>query len=143
MKIASLVAALALTGAAAAQGFTCTSVLYGAGCGGTLNITFSPQGGGGNQTIDIHATGLQPNVHGIMCWGVDPANIDLGNGCTLLVDFVWGHTILTNSLGEFDWSRTWPSSVVGHYYIQIGSFTFDASNNFVIVGTDAKLATCQ
>ena len=143
MHISTLVAALALSSAAAAQGLSCTSVFAGAGCGGTLSVSFSPQGGGGNQRIDVQATGLQPNVHGIMVWGVDQANIPLGNGCTLLTDFVWGHTILTSAAGEFDWSRTWPASVVGHYYIQIGSFTFDATNQFVVVGTNAQLATCQ
>lgn len=143
IRIPFLVASLVLGAAAMAQS-PCSATFAGAGCGGALDITFTPQGGSGNQRIDIRATGLLPDTHGIMVWGANQANIPLGSGCNLLVEFAWGHTILTNSLGEFQWSRSWPASAMpGHYYIQIGSFGFDASNNFVIVGTDAKLAACQ
>lgn len=136
-----LVASLALTTASFAQ--TCTATTVGTGCGGTLNIQFTPQGGAGNQRIDITATGLLPNTHGIMIWGVTPTSIPIGN-CSILTEFVWGHTILANGAGQYDWSRSWPASVMpGFYYIQIGNFGFDQNNNFVLVGTEAKLAQCQ
>ncbi len=141
IKIATLVTSLLLTSAAMAQ-LSCSSAITGAGCGATLNINFTPQGGGGNQRIDLTATGLLPNVHGMMVWGYNPATIALPSGCTLFVDFAWGHNILTNAQGEFNWSRTWPASVTGQYHIQIGSFTFDANNNFVLAATDARLAQC-
>lgn len=139
--LAFVCTSLALSAAALAQ--TCTATLVGPGCGGTLDIQFTPQGGSGNQRINITASGLLPNTHGIMIWGVTPASVPVGSGCTMLTEFVWGHTILADSLGEYDWSRSWPASVMpGFYYIQIGNFGFDQNNNFVIVGTEAKLAQC-
>ena len=75
-----------------------------------------------------------------MIWGVTPTSIPIGN-CSILTEFVWGHTILANGAGQYDWSRSWPASVMpGFYYIQIGNFGFDQNNNFVLVGTEAKLA---
>ena len=52
-----LVASLALTTASFAQ--TCTATTVGAGCGGTLNIQFTPQGGEISIKVGWTATGGQ------------------------------------------------------------------------------------
>jgi hypothetical protein len=133
----------AFAGVAAAQG-PCSSTVVGTGCGGVLDITFTAQGNAGNQRIDVAASNLQPNTIGVMAWGYQPANISLGGGCSLLVDFAWGHLIQLDAQGAWNWSRVWPASAMpGSYYIQLGSLVFDNSGGFTAVVTDSKLAQCN
>lgn len=141
--IAPFVLSFTLGASLLAQGLTCTSTLTGLGCGGSLDITFTPVGQAGNQDMTLNASGLHPDAFGLMVWGVVPINVPLGAGCSLLTDFVWGHTIQTDSLGEWSWSRTWPASSPGFYYIQFGSFVLDPSNNLELRVSDCKRAQCQ
>lgn len=124
-----------------AQGLTCSTSLMGLGCGGQLAITFTPFGGG-NQRIDVAASHLQPDAWGVMVWGVVPTNVVLGPGCVMLTEFSWGHVVKTDQFGEWSWSRSWPGSVPGYYYIQIGSLVPDSTGLNVVV-SDCKRAECQ
>ena len=143
MNLASIVLPLAFALPLAAQTNFCSSTLSAPGCGASLAIDFTPVGNAGNQTLTLTATGLQPNAHGLMVWGTMPINLPIGNGCSLLTDFLWGHTINVDGSGAWSWSRSWPASVTGQYYIQIGSFDLDASHNLVFAATECKLAFCQ
>lgn len=143
MNHLATLAVLALGSTLLAQGPTCSSSLHGLGCGATLDVTFTPVGGGGNHRIDVLGGGMHPDSFGLMVWGVVPTNIPLGNGCALLTEFSWGHLINVDALGEWSWSRSWPASASGlSYYIQLGSFVFDGPNGFEVRVSDAKRAEC-
>lgn len=134
--------ALALTAAASAQ-YTCSASTFALGCGPVMSMTFGAQGNGGNRNFDITCTGLQPGVIGVMAWGVQPLGIDLGGGCSLHVDYLWGHTFQTGPAGDFAWSRTWPAGAMPNtYLIQFGSIEFRADGSLGLLASNATRAQC-
>ena len=141
--LASSLLALGLASSALAQGLTCTSTLVGAGCGASLGVTFTAVGGAGNKRLDLDATGLFPDAQGMMVWGVSPTNVPLTTGCAMFTEFIWGHMIQTDSFGTWSWSRSWPASAIGFYYIQFGTFRFDSAGVFQLVVSDCKRVECQ
>jgi hypothetical protein len=141
--LASGLLALGLAVSAAAQGPTCTSSLAGLGCGASLAVSFTDLGGAGNHKLSLDATGLFPNAQGMMVWGVTPIYVPITTGCPMLVDFLWGHMIQTDAFGNWSWDRSWPASVVGFYYIQFGTFRFNAAGTFELCVSDCKRAECQ
>lgn len=142
--LSSLLLPLAFAVPLAAQTTSCSAPLLGLGCGATLDITFTPEGTSGNQRIDLAAHGLHPNAIGVMVWGQTGINLPLGAGCTMWTDFLWGHLIQTDALGDWSWSRVWPaSSMPGYYHIQFGSFVIDANGSLEIRAADARTAQCQ
>lgn len=123
---------------------TCHGNPHTPGCGPTLAVNFAPNGGAGNNRIDVTAAGLFPSSWAIMIWGDTPTQWPVSPTCDLNVIFTWGHTFQADARGEFKWSRVWPaSSTPGQYYIQIGTFDLDASGAWTILGTNAIRATCQ
>lgn len=123
---------------------SCASTAHALGCGPSLSVAFAPNGGAGNNRIDITATGLFPSSWAIMIWGDTPTQFPITPTCDLNVIFTWGHTFQADARGEFKWSRVWPaSSTPGQYYIQIGSFDLDAAGNWTILGTNAVRARCE
>jgi hypothetical protein len=141
MRNLAIASVLALGTSLLAQGPTCSSSLIGLGCGAQLTVTFTPQGGAGNHTIEVAGTGMHPDSFGLMVWGQTPVNIPLGGGCTLWTEFAWGHLINVDSLGEWSWSRTWPAWALGYFDIQLGSFLFDPT--FEVRVSNAERAVCQ
>jgi hypothetical protein len=134
--------ALSLTAAVAAQ-FTCSASTFATGCGPVMSMSFSPQGNGGSQSFDITCVGLQPNVIGVMAWGVQPLGIDLGGGCQLHVDYLWGHTFQTGPTGDFAWSRSWPTGAMPNtYLIQFGSVEFRPDGSLGLRASNAVRAQC-
>jgi hypothetical protein len=141
-SLSAFALSLSLGTALLAQGPTCSTSLLGLGCAGQLDITFTPVGGAGNHRIDVAVSGLQADAWGVMVWGITPTNIPLGPGCSLLTEFAWGHVIKTDEFGEWSWSRSWPASVIGYYYIQIGTLVPDSTGLNIRV-SDCKRAECQ
>lgn len=142
MKPILPLAALALTSLAHAQ-YTCTSQAYGTSCGPVMSMAFQPQGNGGNRVFDIACTGLQPGVIGVMGWGVQQLNVPLWDGCSLYMDYVWGHTFQTGPLGDFTWSRTWPAGAMPQtYFIQFASVDFRADGSVGLLTSNAVRAAC-
>ena len=136
--LASLVPLL-LASLAPAQ-LTCVSTSVASSCA-TLSVTFTPVGMGGNQTVTVSATGLHPQAQGVMNWGMTQFAAPLpGPGCLLLCDFVWGHKFVSNDLGEFSWSRTWPHWYQGYFYMQVGTWDIAAGE---FLTTDCHHAGCQ
>lgn len=142
-RIRATVTSVALLAPIAAQA-TCTATVHAPGCGPNLSVSFTSNGGAGNQRLDLVATELFPKSWGIMIWGDTPTHWQLSPTCSLNVVFAWGHTFQADATGQYAWSRVWPAtSTPGHYYIQVGSFDLDAAGNWTIVGTDAIRAQCQ
>jgi hypothetical protein len=139
-RILFLVGALTLAGPALAQ--TCTSTIAATSCGPTLTATFTPVGNGGNHTIELTCHGLDPNGIGLMGFGQQLVNISFP-GCPMLNDFIWGHVVNLDATGSHTWSRSWPQSVQGYYYVQFGSVTFPASGGFVVMTTDSIRIECN
>jgi hypothetical protein len=130
---------LALAGSAIAQ--NCTSTIAATSCGPTLAATFTPTGTAGNQTMELTCNGLDPNGIGLMVWGLQQVNIPLPT-CPMLNDFIWGHVVNLDATGSHTWSRSWPASVIGYYYIQFGSITIDATS-FTVLTTDSIRVECN
>lgn len=143
MRLVPLALAAALAAPAFAQVHTCTSALAGLGCGASLSVTFTAVGQAGNHDLRLDVSGLHPDAWGLMVFGDTPAVIPLPSGCTLWTAFLWGHTIKSDALGEFSWSRSWPASANAQYYIQFGSFVLDASGNLELRASDCHHAECH
>ena len=131
----------ALTAAALSQN-VCTSTLAASSCGPTLTATFTPVGNAGNHRIELTCNGLDPNGIGLMVWGTQQVNIPLPN-CPMLNDFIWGHVVNLDATGSYSWSRSWPASVNGYYFVQFGSITFPAAGGFVVLSTDSIRFECN
>ena len=138
IRTLTALASLLLTSVVSAQ-LTCTSTSVAPSCV-TLTVTFTPQGAGGNQRIDISATGLHPHSPGVMNWGLTQFSAPLPGGCMLLCDFVWGHKFVTNDLGEFSWGRSWPHWYQQYWYMQVGTWDIAAG---VFITTECRYAGCQ
>lgn len=135
------VAALVLSLGLAAQQ-TCSVTHAGNGCGPTLTVSFTPTGN--NQRLDLTATGLFPHTIVGMVWGMNQVNIPLPGGlCPQLTDYVWGHSMMSDSLGEASWSRAWPWSFQGYFYMQMGSIQIHEDGSFSVVTTNCELAQCH
>lgn len=126
----------------AAQSFVCSATQSAPGCGPSLDVSFRPIGTAGNQQLTLAATGLHGASHGLMVWGTTPINVPLGNGCSLLTDFLWGHLFMTDDTGFWTWSRSWPASVTGQFYMQVGSFQIDPFGALDIRASDCQFAVC-
>src|SRR5262245_22565950 len=90
---------LALCTSLAAQSHTCTISLSGTSCGPALDVTMSPVGTAGNDTLTLHASGLHPGSAGGMIWGMNPLSVPIlpSSSCLLLCDYVWGHAFQTDA----------------------------------------------
>jgi hypothetical protein len=76
-------------------------------------------------------------------WGANSINVPLPFGnCPLFTEFLWGHPINATGTGSYDWSRTWPNSAQGQYYIQLGS-TSQVNGQLEIRTPDCRLAICR
>jgi len=116
-----------------AQSYTTSHA--GDGCGGaTLTITFEPQGP--NQMMRLQATGLHPHTHGGQVWGFLPATIGpiYQLDCFVRTESVWSITFMTDASGNHTWQRSWPNWILGHFYIQQGSFD--------VATLDVKITNC-
>ena len=139
IRILTSLVPLVLASVASAQ-LTCTSTSVASSCA-TLNVTFTPVGMGGNQTVTVSATGLHPNAPGVMNWGLVQFAAPLpGPGCLLLCDFVWGHKFQSNDLGDFVWSRSWPHWYQQYFYMQVGTWDIAAGE---FITTECRYAGCQ
>jgi hypothetical protein len=111
---------------ASAQQYTASPA--GAGCGGAhLEVTFTPVGNAGNNTITITATGLHPHSVGGMIFGATSEAIGpvLGPDCFVRTLSIWSTQFGIDNDGVQVWQRSWPASVLGYYYIQLGSLNLD------------------
>ena len=136
-------ASFVLCGVLAAQNHVCTVTAAGSGCA-ALTVTLTPQGNGGANDLTLHASGLHPQSFGGMVWGMTPITgllLPFGS-CPLLTDFVWGHYFQTDAAGEYDWSRSWPGSFDGYFYMQMGSVFVNAAGDADVRSTDCWLVQC-
>jgi hypothetical protein len=133
----------AFAAALSAQNHVCTVTLATGSCGPTLDVTLVPQGNGGVNDLTLRASGLHPDAIGGMVWGMTPMNgtIFAGNSCLLLTDYVWGHHIRTDAAGEYSWSRSWPGSFHGYFYMQMGTLA-ELGGSYDVKTTDCKLVQC-
>jgi hypothetical protein len=138
---ATLVLSSILAVPAAAQ-LTCTVTAAGESCGPNLAVTFTPIGGGNNR-IDLLATGLHPNAITVLAFGDQPWNVPLGGGCLLLHNAIWSELHVSSSTGSFGWGRSWPVTVPGSYYMQFASVILDAQDNLVVRSTNCKIGACH
>jgi hypothetical protein len=115
----------------------------GAGCA-QLVVTMTPQGNGGTHDLVLTATGLHQHSIGGMIWGMESLNVPVipGSACPLLTNYVWGHSFMTDPSGTASWSRAWPGSFHGFFYMQMGSLFIDGSGNVDVITTDCKLVQC-
>ena len=120
----------------------CTTQLAGVGCGPQLNVSFTPVGGAGNNTITVDVSGLDPAGIGLMAWGQTALNVPLF-GCTAYTDYLWGLHINPDPNGQWSWSRSWPNSVPGFYRIQVASLSLNQMGNIDITLSDCLVAQCQ
>jgi hypothetical protein len=142
MYAAKVLALLACGGGLAAQN-VCTVTESGSGCA-ALNVTLTPNGANGNLDLTLTATGLHPSSLGGMVWGMTPINVPLPfGGCPMLTDFVWGTSFMTDPSGVQVWSRIWPHSFHGYFYMQMASVYQDANLNWDIRSTSAQLVVCN
>jgi hypothetical protein len=142
LRSLTILAALLLPCTGTAQ-LTCFANPAGESCGPTLAITFTPLGAAGNYDFQMTGSGLHPNSLAAFVWGAIPLNVTLPFGCPLLTDFVWGHSLMTDSAGTASWGRSWPHWATITFYMQMGSITTDASGNInSILTTNCKLAGC-
>lgn len=138
--VTSVVAALCAATLSAQA--TCTTTLAGAGCGPTLNVTFSPLGANNNR-ITIDVSGLDPNGIGLMAWG-DTALNEPVFGCFAYTNFLWGLHINPDPAGNWSWFRSWPGAVSGSYRIQVATLSSaDPLGNVSINLTDCIVASCN
>ena len=145
MRTTTILALVALGSPVAAQYNICSSSLVGSGCGPTLDVSFAPNGNAGNQNITVSGGGLNTSGLTVMSWGVQSAggiSLPLG-GCPGYSIFVWGHNINPDANGNYSWTRSWPNSVQGFYYIQLGTLYFDASGQPGIETSECRLAVCS
>jgi hypothetical protein len=134
---------LALCGTLTAQTHVCTVTDAGNGCA-PLVVTMTPQGGGGVHDLVLTASGLHPSSFGGMIWGMSQLNVAVipGSLCPLLTDYVWGHYFQTSPSGDYSWSRAWPGTFHGYFYMQMGSVFVDANGYVDARTTDCKLVQC-
>jgi hypothetical protein len=142
MRHLSFVAAAVVLGSTAFAQNVCTSTVAATSCGPTLTATFTPVGNAGNHTIELSCSGLDPNGIGLMTWGLTQVNIPFPT-CPMLNDFIWGHVVNLDATGSHTWSRSWPNSVQGYYYVQFGSIVIESSGAFVLRTTDSIRIECQ
>jgi len=143
IAFAILAIAVAVT-SATAQLNVCSASTVGNGCGPTLTVSFSPVGTAGNQAITVDGTGLHLDGVSIMVWGSNPVNVTLPFGnCPMFTTFLWGHPINATGTGSYNWTRSWPNSVQGQYYIQLASLSTTASGEFDIRTSNCELAICH
>lgn len=121
---------------------TCSTTLAGVGCGPGLNVSFSPVGTAGNNTITVDVSGLDPSGIGLMAWGQTALNVPLF-GCTAYTDYLWGLHINPDPSGNWSWSRSWPNSVPGFYRIQVASLSISPVGNLDITLSDCVVAQCN
>ena len=141
MRTLSLTTTLLLAASLPAQ-LNCTVTHVASSCGPQLTVTFRPLGGG-NQRLDLTATGLHPNAITILAFGDQQVNVPLGGGCLLLQNVIWNEIHMSDATGSFSWGRSWPQSVPGAYYMQMGSLVVNASNQLELLTTDCKLGACS
>lgn len=139
--ILSCLAAAVCVGSIPAQ-LTCTTSVAGVGCGPALNVSFTPVGGAGNNTITVDVSGLDPSGIGLMAWGQTALNVPLF-GCTAYTDYLWGLHINPDPAGTWSWSRSWPNSVPGFYRIQVATLGLNMSGGIDINLTDCVVAQCN
>jgi hypothetical protein len=120
----------------------CTNQVVGTGCGPQLDVSFTPVGAAGNNTITVDVAGLDPVGVGLMAWGQTALSVPLF-GCTAYTDYLWGLHINPDPNGEWSHSRAWPNWAVGFYRIQIVTLGPDPMGNLAINMSDCVLAECQ
>jgi hypothetical protein len=140
-RLPFLAAVLALGGSSLAQN-VCSSTIAATSCGPTVTATFTPVGNAGNHTLTLTCNGLDPNGIGLMTWGLNQVNIPFPT-CPMLNDFVWGHVVNLDATGSYSWSRAWPASATGYYYVQFGSIVIESSGAFVLRTTDSIRIECH
>jgi len=130
-------------GALSAQDNVCTITPAGSNCGPLLAISFEPIGHGSRQLV-LHASGLHRRAVGAMVWGFNALDLPVlpGSSCLLLTDYVWGHTFITDSNGEYEFQRAWPVSFVIGFRMQMGSLVERHAITDVLM-TDCKLVECH
>lgn len=133
--------AIALTTGLVTAQHVCSATLLGTGCA-TLDITFTPIGGG-NNTLTLSASGLHQHKIGAMVWGEQRINQPVipGSLCPLLTTYTWGHTFISDFDGTWSWSRSWPHWFHGYYYMQVGTVS-DAGGGLDVITTDMLIAQC-
>ncbi|MEZ6037265.1 MAG: hypothetical protein R3F29_07275 [Planctomycetota bacterium] len=141
LATALLAGSLLATGAFA----QCTVTSAGQGCGPVLTVTYTPNGQGGGHIIDVMVDGLDPAGIGLMIWGTYNFDVPIPtfSMCPLHTDALWGHFINADSTGHWDWQRSWPGSVIGGYYIQMGELVFDPNGDLDIHTSNCAWAECQ
>ena len=141
--IRSLIVSSALCAALASQNHVCTVTDAGTGCR-PLVVTLTPQGFGGAHDLVLTASNLHPQAFGGMVWGMESLNVPIipGSACPLLTNYVWGHYFQTDTTGSYTWSRAWPGTFHGFFYMQMGSIFVDGNGNVDALTTDCKLAQC-
>lgn len=142
MNRLTIVLLAALSAPLAAQQLNCTTQVVGTGCGPTFTADWTPVGAAGNQTLSIHATGLDPNAVSVMAWGTQQLNVTLPfGGCPMFNDFIWGHIVNPTALGDWQWSRSWPATSPGQYFVQFGSLS-NAGGALTITTSDSRSVQC-
>lgn len=140
-RILVSIGCLAMAQAATAQ-LQCFVNAAGESCGPQITVTFTPNGQGGNYTMDMVGTGLHPSSFAGFSWGLNPQSIPLPGGCRILTDYVWGHYGQSDATGSFSWSRSWPHWATIAFYMQMGSFEVLPNGSLSILTTNAKYAGC-
>ena len=132
---------LLLTNVAAAQ-LSCTVTSCGTSCGPTLAVTYTPNGGNGNYTIQMDAAGLHPNSLLGLYWGDGPQSIPLPGGCDLLINPIWGTFHTSSATGTFSWGRTWPHWATARFYMQMGSLEILPNGSWSALTTECQIGQC-
>lgn len=101
----------------------------GPGCDGAPTLDVLLEDRGTNGRITIQAFDIDPVAHDmmIMSFGVDlvgPVALPLGD-CPMYSPFIWGLWVNYGVADNWSWSRAWPASVIGHYYIQLATYNAD------------------
>ncbi len=76
-----------------------------------------------------------------MVWGTLNISVPIG-GCPLHTEFLWGHVFHTDPTGTFDYSRVWPASADGAFYMQVGTIHVDALGVLTMQSSNSILASC-
>lgn len=131
--ILSILIALALHTAAAAQGFTVTP--YGPSCGPVATGEVLPQGN--HYRFAFTVSNAEPRTSVMNIIGVSEQNvpINFGHACHLLTDVAFFQVHQTDAAGSYTWSHSMPGGAngfAGQAYVQFAEITFDANNQLVV-----------
>lgn len=131
-----------LVAAPATAQLQCFSNPAGDSCGPQLVVTFVPNGTAGNYDMTMQGSGMHPRSLGIFVWGGNPVTVTLPGGCMLLTDYIWGHSFMTDAIGDASWSRSWPHWATITFYMQMGSVVFLPDGSYEARTTNCRLAGC-